>query len=222
MTSSSDTRPMHDLPLERAALLDTATPRYGHVLEGMPGAGKTTALAALAHEHTVLGEYTNDQTHALDLAAYPSHDDDQPHLTNWLRKDAQTRHLTRIGPVVVDRNWLTALAWAASLDDDLTQRARWAHTNLTAGRLTLPERWIILDCSVETSLTRRQDRLDYTHPWAHQAPLRRLRAFYTDPALAVAPVQPELADLIASVPVTRLDTETSPGLVRRAISGVLS
>jgi hypothetical protein len=117
----------------------------------------------------------------------------------------------------MDRNWLTAVAWAASVSG-LPDRATWAHEHLASGRLTLPGRWIILDCSVTTSLKRRRDRIDPGHPWADPDALYRLRAFYTDPAATIAPVLPDLADLIGSVPAVRVDAEPSSDAVGRVIA----
>lgn len=223
MTSSSDLHPPtnHRAP-ERIVPTGSAVLRSGVVaVEGMPGAGKTTALAALADQgRVVLGEYTDDRAQPLDLAAHPHHDDEHPHLTNWLRKDAQARHLARAGHVIADRNWLTALGWAASVNG-LPDRAAWAHAHLASGDLMLPEQWIILDCSVETSLARRRDRIDSTHPWADPESLRRLRAFYADPALTIAPALPVLANLISSVPVVRVSAEASREAVGQAITEAL-
>jgi thymidylate kinase len=187
----------------------------------MPGAGKTTTLTALADQgRVVLGEYTDDHAQPLDLAAHPHHDDEHPHLTNWLRKDSQARRLARAGSVIADRNWLTALGWAASVGG-LPERAAWAHDRLALGELTPPERWIILDCTVETSLARRRDRLDLAHPWARAGSLDRLRAFYADPITAVRAILPALASILGAVPMVRIDGEASRDAVGHAIREAL-
>lgn len=91
------------------------------VIEGMPGAGKTTLLSQLErHGHTVLGEYTAPGGGVLPHQRHPHHHDEDGHLNNWLRKAAQLEELT--GPVWVDRDWLTALAFATSTGT-LHQRA---------------------------------------------------------------------------------------------------
>lgn len=208
MTSSSDEQALQGPVVRCVGVV---------AVEGMPGAGKTTAMTVLADRgHNVLGEYTDDHARSLTLAAHPHHHDEHPHLANWLRKDLQACRLARASGVIMDRNWLTALGWAASVGG-LPDRARWAYSQLVAGRLTLPERWIILDCTVETSVTRRREQLDPTHPWAHKEPLDRLRTFYSDPAATVRPALRALADALATVPVVRIDAEADRDAVGHAV-----
>lgn len=184
------------------------------VAEGMPGAGKTTVLAALAAAgRTVLGEYTTSTGTVLPLASYPCHRDQDAHLANWLCKTTQIHRLP--GPVWVDRDWLTALAWAASTTG-LPERAAWAHHHLTEGRLTLPGRWLIFDLPPAVSLHRRADRLNPGHPWSQLPALESLRAFYRDPIAVLATVHPSLAVLVAAVPMQRLDATSAPGELARA------
>jgi thymidylate kinase len=189
-------------------------------VEGMPGAGKTTLLAALeGRGHTVFGEYTTDTAQVLDHCRHPHHRDEDGHLANWLRKAAQLRELT--GPVWVDRDWLTALAFAASTTG-LAQRAAWAYGHLSAGRLVLPRRWIVLDLPPALSLQRRSSRLEAGHPWTHPEVLERLCSFYRDPAGRLGDAYPRLAELVAAVPLLLVDAAAGPGdLVRAAeLAGV--
>jgi hypothetical protein len=179
------------------------------VVEGMPGAGKTTVLAALAHAgHTVLGEYTTDTGALLAPHQHPGHGDENAHLANWLRKSAQLRRFD--GPVWVDRDWLTALAWSASTSG-LTGRAAWAHDHLADGQLALPQRWIILDLPPAVSLRRRARCLEPGHPWSRPAVLEHLRAFYRDPVAALTMAHPGLAGLVAGVPRLLVDATAAPG-----------
>jgi thymidylate kinase len=178
------------------------------VVEGMPGAGKTTALAALARAgRSVLPEYTTPAGDLLDHNRHPHHDDENGHLANWLRKADHLRG--HPGPVWVDRDWLTALAWAASTDC-LTLRADWAYRHLTAGRLIPPGRWIIMDLPPYLSLQRRAERLHPGHPWSDPTVLERLRAFYLDPPTQLATTHPGLAELVAAVPRQRVDATAAP------------
>ncbi|MDT3398296.1 AAA family ATPase [Streptomyces sp. B1866] len=185
------------------------------VVEGMPGAGKTTLLAALARVgHTVLGEYTTDDGELLAHPRHPHHRDEDGHLANWLCKSAQLRRLT--GAVWVDRDWLTALAFAASTGG-LSERAAWAHGHLSAGRLVLPLRWIVLDLPPNISLQRRHGRQEAGHPWSDTAVLDRLRAFYRDPAAALDGAHPGLAARIATVPLSLVDGAAGPGELVRVV-----
>lgn len=185
------------------------------VVEGMPGAGKTTVLTALATAgRTVLPEYTTPAGQILDHHLHPGHHDEDSHLANWLRKADQLRQHT--GPVWVDRDWLTALAWAASTGG-LAERAAWAYRHLAAGRLIPPHRWIILDLPPHLSLQRRAQRLHPGHPWSDPAVLERLRAFYLDPPTHLATVHPALAELVAVVPRKRVDATAPPAHLLEAL-----
>jgi thymidylate kinase len=178
------------------------------VVEGMPGAGKTTVLAALARAgHTVLGEYTDNTGAVLALHQHPRHGDEEAHLANWLRKSIQVS--LRAGPLWLDRDWLTALAWSASTSG-LSGRAAWAHGHLTNGQLLLPQRWIVLDVPPVLSLMRRAPRLEKGHPWSDITALERLRDFYRDPVTALTTAHPGMASRIAEVPLHFIDATARP------------
>lgn len=88
------------------------------VLEGMPGAGKTTAATALATENwTVIGEYTTATGSVVPIHAHPAVGDDAGHQRNWLLKHHQVHAARHNGPVICDRDWLSALAYAYSVAD---------------------------------------------------------------------------------------------------------
>jgi len=162
------------------------------VLEGMPGAGKTTAAEVLARQgRTVLGEYLDHHGETVPVTAHPGVDDDHAHQTNWL-----TKHQHRIaaggGPVFLDRDWVSALAYAYSLPATasapvLAARARWAAGHLFAGRLAVADTYVVFHLDVRLSLRRRATRLNPPHG------LARLARFYHDPAAAIEPVHPRLA-----------------------------
>ncbi|MGH3692555.1 MAG: AAA family ATPase [Pseudonocardiaceae bacterium] len=166
------------------------------VLEGMPGAGKTTAATALATEnHTVIGEYTAPAGNVIPINAHPAVDDDAGHQTNWLRKHHQIQVARRHGPVFCDRDWLSALAYAYSSHDGelLTSRARWVSDHLDRGNLALASTYVVFQLDPAVSLRRRADRLTPHHPWSSRPGLVRLAAFYTDPATTLASEHPDLA-----------------------------
>lgn len=189
------------------------------VIEGMPGAGKTMLLNALAADgHAVLPEYTTRTGALLTHGEHPDHTDEHGHLENWIRKTEQLRRHREL--VLVDRDWLTALAWSASTSG-LNDRASWVHQKLACGNLVLPDYWIILDLPVTDSLQRRAGRLDPGHPWSDPAVLHRLRGFYHDPARRLASAHALLATTIEAVPVTHLDaTNPTATLTAAALAAI--
>lgn len=174
------------------------------VLEGMPGAGKTTAATALAaHDWTVIGEYTTVTGSVMPIQAHPTVDDDAGHQRNWLRKHHQVHVARRNGPVFCDRDWLSALAYAYSVADTddgalLSSRAHWASDCLDHGDLTLGSTYVVFQLDPTSSLQRRANRLAPRHPWSGLPGLIRLAAFYADPAHAVAPAHSDLAARLRS------------------------
>lgn len=168
------------------------------VLEGMPGAGKTTAATALAAENrAVIGEYTTTTGSVMPIQQHPDVDDDAGHQHNWRCKHHQVDAARQHGPVFCDRDWLSAVAYAYSIagtdrGELLRSRAHWAAACLDRGDLTLASTYIVFHLDPTLSLQRRANRLTPRHPWSTLPGLTRLAAFYTDPAQAVAPVHPEL------------------------------
>jgi predicted ATPase len=163
------------------------------VLEGMPGAGKTTLAAALAAGGAaVLGEYTTAGGVTIPLSGHPGAGDGAAHDANWLRKASQAAAARRGGQAVyLDRDWLSALAYAYSIADIdsgqlLRQRCAWAHDCLAGGQLLLADTKLIIDGTAATSLRRRSGALQDDHPWSHPGPLDRLRYFYTWPAQLIS------------------------------------
>ncbi|MGH3623096.1 MAG: AAA family ATPase [Sciscionella sp.] len=188
------------MTLTRPPCSDTATADNPVlVLEGMPGAGKTTTAATLAAENRiVIGEYTTTTGDVVPIEAHPHVDDDAGHQHNWLLKHHQVHAARRHGPVFCDRDWLSALAYAYSVADDdhgalLATRTRWASDCLDRGDLSLDSTYVVFQLDPVVSLRRRAHRLTPGHPWSSLPALIRLATFYTDPATALAPVHPELA-----------------------------
>lgn len=192
------------------------------VIEGIPGAGKTTVLRALAtYGHTVVGEYLADDGQLLDMCEHPVTDDDVGHLRNLLRKHRQVNRVSD-STVYCDRDWLSALAYAASVDDRnlLAERAQWVAARLHQGTLAIPDLYIVFDLDVDASLARRAARLDPGHPWATREGIRRLRDFYHAPAAHVAVAHRRLGRLVSAVQTVHLPAASQQTLVRQTLQAV--
>lgn len=209
------------------ACSDPAAPTRRLVaLEGMPGAGKTTAARALRDSHPVVGEYTTAAGATIPDGRHPGVGDDHVHQANWLIKARiASAHLATAPTVVCDRDWLSSLAYAYTVPDGgdlLRRRCRWAQHHLRAGSLRTADRYVILDVDADTSLERRAHRLTTGHPWSTRAGLTRLRAFYRHPAAALADEAPPLANRLAAADLIRVAADQPPGLVLAAITATLA
>lgn len=193
------------------------------VIEGMPGAGKTTLITTLARlGHRVLGEYTVESTaETLPFVHHPAVEDDDAHQANWLRKSAHASRLLRTadGPVFLDRDWLSALAYAYSIGDTdqyalLNQRTAWASRLLGAGGLLLGDTYVILQLNLSESLRRRSGRLRPEHPWSQVSTLRRLQIFYRHPVHSLARHAPHLSAQLGIVNWVHLPAITPMDMLR--------
>lgn len=197
------------------------------VIEGMPGAGKTTIVTALAERgHRVLGEYTAASAATLPVTEHPAVIDDDTHQANWLRKSAQATNMLagQGGPVFVDRDWLSSLAYAYSIADTdqcalLTQRTAWAAAHLKAGDLLLGDAYVVLHLNVTASLRRRSGHLKGEHPWSHPRALRRLQTFYRRPAHVLGQRCPDLSQLLRAARWTHLPV-AGPGDALRVVESI--
>lgn len=175
-------------------------------VEGMPGAGKTTAITSMRKAgYAVVPELAPGYRPVVDAKRAGGH------LVNWIKTD---EHAQRLGcgrrPVVVDRNWLTALAYDAVDAKGFMRTVHWAWTHLGVDNLRLPSVWIILDVPVDVSLERRRHRHVPGHPWRDAAVLEQLRAFYADPVGFVGRRHRLLGRLMSDVPCIRIDGRRPP------------
>lgn len=194
------------------------------VLEGMPGAGKTTAAARLQRlGWQVIGEYTSADGTTVAASEHPGVEDDDAHQANWLRKAAQCATALHTGVIYADRDWISSLAYAHSTSAAdggafLRGRCTWAAENLHDGRLLLPSVYVIFDLDPQASLQRRSGTLKPGHPWSQRHPLERLREFYLDPAAALGPSHPGLAGTIRNVVRLTLSGHDDPHVNLRRLT----
>ncbi|MFI6290041.1 AAA family ATPase [Nonomuraea sp. NPDC050790] len=212
--------------MTRHSSSDPATPAQGMlVLEGMPGAGKTSIVELLAQENVpVLGEYTSQAAQTLEHADHPPVHDDDAHDANWLLKAAQAcALLDRHQVVACDRDWLSALAYAHSVADYplLTARAEWVADQLAVGRLLLAHTYAVFDLDAAQSQARRGQAVRAEHPWREAEALDRARAFYSAPISAVARYHPALARTLEAARWMRLSGSDSLAVNLVAVRGAL-
>lgn len=193
-----------------------ASPSRVLVLEGMPGAGKTTLATHLScHGHMVVPEYAGADGAVTEQAEHPDVDHDDAHQSNWLRKHRLAATAGEEGAVWMDRDWITSLAYAYSLTEEtdsgqglMADRCQWALDHLTTGGLAVATAYLVLMIDPAQSLQRRHGRLDRTHPWSRPGPLQRLAEFYRDPITVIAQFNPALATAAATADWVHLENPT--------------
>ncbi len=192
------------------------------VLEGMPGAGKTSVAAMMAAlGHRVIPEYV------VNHGAPPAIGDDKGHQGNWERKE-QLCSASPL-PLIVDRNFLSSLAYAYSIRassqgaDLERKRVQWCRQGLVSGRFDHPRAYCVFDCPAPVSLRRRGIVAPGEHPWTQPSPLHELRRFYAHLADTLNALDPALS-LPVDTAVIHLDGEdpldANLRLVWRALVGV--
>lgn len=196
------------------------------VLEGMPGAGKTTLATHLTrHGQLAVPEYAKSDGAVIEQAEHPDVDHDDAHQSNWLRKHHLAATAGKEGTVWMDRDWTTSLAYAYSLTgatgsgrDLMVDRCRWALDHLTTGGLAVATAYLVLMIDPVQSLQRRHGRLDRTHPWSRPGPLQRLAEFYRDPITVIARFNPALATMAAAADWVHLENPTRQQAIDAATS----
>ncbi|MEV2277673.1 AAA family ATPase [Nocardiopsis sp. NPDC049922] len=194
------------------------------VLEGMPGAGKTTAATHLNGRLPVVAEYTTPSGRPLGHDQHPNPHQDQAHQDNWLIKATLCARYLAANPLVAcDRDWLTALAFAYSHPDQalFPERCAWAWEHLRAQRLHVATTYAVLHVDTATSLTRRQNRLRPDHPWSTVQGLDRLAEFYREPASAIHATHPALALALNQARFVHMDGHQPPEAVLEQITANL-
>lgn len=154
------------------------------VVEGVPGAGKTSAIAAVA---SGLGAATLPE---IDHVTHqpPACPHDQDTLAEWyvdaeLRRQQQLREVLRSNRIVIqDRCVLStvAFAFARSAAGSREARRRLLQRLTDGPKFVMPDAIIILDVDVATSLSRRRSYVDDKRYriWFDPIFLARFRRFY--------------------------------------------
>ncbi|MFI8076193.1 hypothetical protein ACIF85_46950 [Streptomyces sp. NPDC086033] len=177
------------------------------VLDGPPGAGKTSLLARMV---CVLGDDTvwfSEPNARLSCGlSAPVHPSPAGHSLWFLRHElAKARAMRRLATdeatrlIISDRNHLGALAYcyATRTEDSLPYRtARDFYARRIAPELPQTVRTAILLVSPEQSLTRRGKvaELPRWKQWFDEGLLERLHTFYTDIAPTLCPIPPAIID----------------------------
>lgn len=177
------------------------------VLDGPPGAGKTSLLARMVcalGDDTVWFSEPNARL-SCGLSA-PVHPSPAGHSLWFLRHElAKARAMRRLATdeatrlIISDRNHLGALAYcyATRTEDSLPYRtARDFYARRITPELPQTVRTAILLVSPEQSLTRRGKvaELPRWKQWFDEGLLERLHTFYTDIAPTLCPIPPAIID----------------------------
>ncbi|SNQ47599.1 Thymidylate kinase [Frankia canadensis] len=195
------------------------------VLDGPPGAGKTSLLARMV---PVLGDeclwFTEPNARLSAGLRSPVHPSNAGHSLWFLRHELDKARAcaglaadpaTRL--LVCDRNHLGALAycWATRAEDSLPYRAaRDFYARHIAPALPEQVLTVIMLVSPRESLTRRGNVAERPRwkQWFDQGLLERLHTFYTDIAPALCPTPPLIVET----------DEATPNTVLAKISGLLA
>jgi thymidylate kinase len=178
------------------------------LVEGVPGAGKTSVLQRMREAgQIVVGELPGSVRETGTTEPYAA----EHHWSMWAAKTPYIAAATRDhglpgAPVYVDRYWPTELVWEPEPGGRRTC-ADWVWEALGRGHLIIPSALIIVDVSENVSLARRRERLVPGHGWSDRDCLADVRRFYADLAAHVRMVHPPLAQVIGSIPTLRLDGE---------------
>ncbi|HSV64632.1 MAG TPA: hypothetical protein VLJ59_01830 [Mycobacteriales bacterium] len=182
------------------------------VVDGAPGAD----LVAVADHLSAPGRGLTALSGR--LAAAQSADEDE-NRSRWLAQAAVVRGLRE--PVVIVRDWLSALATAAALavrdsGRRLDARATWAQRCLTAGLLQIADVYVVLDLDPGESMARMTAVMPAGDPWRDMVVVEQLRAFWLSPAAALRPY-PILSDALGALRLERLDGRLPAGTIARAV-----
>lgn len=192
------------------------------VLEGMPGAGKTS----LANLFTAQGKRVVPE-YVVNHGMPPAPEDDNAHQQNWERKEQLLGATSAPRPVIVDRNFLSSLAYAYSIRSSnhgaqlLVERIGWCRERLASGQFEHPKVYCIFDCPIQLSLSRRGIVQPGEHSWTTWQVLRELRHFYAIMPETLGDLHPALT-FGNETKVLRLDGEDSLAANARTVQYIVA
>jgi thymidylate kinase len=155
------------------------------VLEGLPGAGKSSNIRRLINELPALAIPGESRLFLRTLGNYKLID-----KYYWLNEEIKTRLAKSFqAPIVLfDRCYVSALAYAYALtsvrghhrgfEECYEEQLSWYRRSMVEGRLVRPDLIIVLDVNPHISVSRKPNAHDFDDVWADIECLKAMRNYY--------------------------------------------
>ena len=151
------------------------------VLEGLPGAGKTTIAEQLAKKYS-FGLVRQIMVNVDEIKKQKSFRN--PYFVNDENKCALAKEIHfQYRHVIIDRNYISTLAFNYAVKNDpehhssFTIAQKW-YTDSFRKKLTPPDLYIYLRSPIEFCFTRKDRTPNSQNPWTNNCCLKRMKHFY--------------------------------------------